>query len=115
MQTEKGGAVIFAKVDVDEAEVRKLLVVSMKEGNVLFNDALNTFILQLYKYGVGHVVKDHSDNERGNPLPPLHGLLFLIRSILYGGFLELFLAPASAARLVHALSCLWDGAYNRKE
>ena len=44
-----------------------------KEGNVLFNDALNTFYLQLY--GVTHMVKDHSDSERGNPLPP-HGLLF---------------------------------------
>ena len=29
-----------------------------KEGNVLFNDALNTFYLQLY--GVRHMVKDHS-------------------------------------------------------
>ena len=44
-----------------------------KEGNVLFNDTLNTFYLRLY--GVGHMVKDHSDSERGNPLPP-HGLLF---------------------------------------
>ena len=32
-----------------------------KEGNVLFNDALNTFYLRLY--GVGHMVKDHSDSE----------------------------------------------------
>ena len=31
----------------------------------------------LWLYGVGHMVKDHSDSERGNPLPP-HGLLFLI-------------------------------------
>ena len=45
-----------------------------KEGNVLFNDALNTFYLRLY--GIGHMVKDHSDSERGNLLPP-HGLLFL--------------------------------------
>ena len=44
-----------------------------KEGNVLFNDALNTFYLRLY--GVGHMVEDDSDSERGNPLPP-HGLLF---------------------------------------
>ena len=29
-----------------------------KEGNVLFNDALNTFYLRLY--GVRHMVKDHS-------------------------------------------------------
>ena len=48
-----------------------------KEGNVLFNDALKTFHLQLY--GVGHIVKDHSDSERGNLLPP-HGLLFSINT-----------------------------------
>ena len=46
-------------------------------GNVLFNDALNTFYLRLY--GVRHMVKDHSDSERGNPLPP-HGILFSINS-----------------------------------
>ena len=34
-----------------------------KEGNILFNDALDTFYLRLY--GVGHMVKDHSDSERG--------------------------------------------------
>ena len=48
-----------------------------KEGSVLFNDALNTFYLRLY--GVGHIVKDHSDSERGNPLPQ-PGLLFPINS-----------------------------------
>ena len=48
-----------------------------KEGNILFNDALNTFYLQLY--GIRHMVKDHSDSERGNPLPP-HRLLFPISS-----------------------------------
>ena len=26
------------------------------------------------------MVKDHSNNERGNSLPPLDGLVFLIRS-----------------------------------
>ena len=31
-----------------------------------FNDALNTFYLRLY--GIRHMVKDHSDSERGNPL-----------------------------------------------
>ena len=46
-------------------------------GNVLFNDALNTFYLRLY--GVRHMVKGHSDNERGNLLPP-HELLFPITS-----------------------------------
>ena len=50
---------------------------SITDGNVLFNDALNTFYLQLY--GVKHMVTDHSDTDRGNPLPP-HGLLFPISS-----------------------------------
>ena len=35
-----------------------------RERNVLFNDALNTFYLRLY--GVRHMVKDHSDSEKGN-------------------------------------------------
>ena len=48
-----------------------------KEQHVLFNDALNIFYLRLY--GVRHMVKDHSDSERGNPLPP-HGLLFRLNS-----------------------------------
>ena len=48
-----------------------------KEGNVLFNDALNTFYLRLY--GIIHMVKDHSDFEGGNQLLP-HGLLFPISS-----------------------------------
>ena len=48
-----------------------------KKGNVLFNDVLNTFYLRLY--GVRHMVKDHSDSERGNLLPP-HRLLFPISS-----------------------------------
>ena len=48
-----------------------------EEGNVLFNDTLDTFYLRLY--GVRHMVNDHSDSEKGNPLPP-HGLLFLISS-----------------------------------
>ena len=48
-----------------------------RERNVLFNDALNTFYLRLY--GVRHMVKDHSESEKGNPLPP-HGLVFPISS-----------------------------------
>ena len=51
--------------------------VRRKEGNVLFNNALNTFYLRLY--GVRHMVKDHSDSEKGNPLPP-HRLLLSINS-----------------------------------
>ena len=38
------------------------------EGNVLFNDALNTFYLRLY--GVRHMVKDHSDSERERERKP---------------------------------------------
>ena len=34
--------------------------VTRKEGNVLFNDALNTFYLRLY--GVRHMVKDHYED-----------------------------------------------------
>ena len=41
------------------AEIYIQLNVCKMEGNVLFNDALNTFYLRLY--GVGHMVKDHSD------------------------------------------------------
>ena len=48
-----------------------------KEGNVLFNDTLNSFDLRLN--GVRHMVKDHSDSEKGNPLPP-DRLLFPINS-----------------------------------
>ena len=46
----------------DVAPAHKALVTKSKERNVLFNDALNTFYLQLY--GVGHMVKDHSDSEK---------------------------------------------------
>ena len=49
-----------------------LPIVWKKERNVLFNDTLNTFYLRLYS--IRHMVKNHSDSERGNPLPPL-GLL----------------------------------------
>ena len=54
-----------------------LLTEREREKNVLFNDALNTFYLRLY--GVRHMVKDHSDSEKGNPLPP-HRLLLSINS-----------------------------------
>ena len=47
-----------------------------KEGNVLFNDTLKTFYLWVIRHQ--HMVKAHTDSERGNLLPPLHGLLFPI-------------------------------------
>ena len=55
----------------DKKESKKMLW-----GGV-FNDALNTFYLRLY--GIRHMVKDHSDSEKGNPLPP-HRLLLSINS-----------------------------------
>ena len=57
----------------------------MGERNILFNDTLNTFYLRLY--GMRHMVKDHSDSEKGNPLPP-HRLLLLINS--KGSFICIF-------------------------
>ena len=39
-----------------------LISVKYKGNNFLFNNALNTFYLWLY--GVGYMVKDHSDSER---------------------------------------------------
>ena len=39
-----------------------------KEGNVLYNDALNTFYLWLY--AMRHMFNDHSDSEKGNLLLP---------------------------------------------
>ena len=54
------------------SKVHAAIMIEM-DGNVLFNDALNTFYLRLYD--VRHMVKDHSDSERRNPL-----LLFPISS-----------------------------------
>ena len=56
------------------------LQTSNKEGNVLFNNTLNTFYLRLY--GVRHMVKDHTDSKRGNPLLP-RGLHFPISKVFF--------------------------------
>ena len=69
------GKKIFRQGERKHAAV---LFLGRKEGNVLFNDILNTFF-NLRLYGVRHMVKNHSDRERGNPLPP-HELLFSINS-----------------------------------
>ena len=60
--------------------VHQLALLTAEQGNVLFNNALNTFYLRLYN--IRYMVKDHSDSERGNPLPPLYWLLFPIRVLL---------------------------------
>ena len=59
------------------SEICQLHHNTKRERNVLFNDILNKFYLRLY--GVRHMVKDHSDSEKGNPLPP-HRLLLSINS-----------------------------------
>ena len=59
----------------------KMHINGRKEGNVLFNDALNTFHLRLY--GIGHMVKDHSDSKRGSPLLPHELLRLTARVLLY--------------------------------
>ena len=53
----------------------------LQEDIVSFSDTLTTYYLWLY--GVGHMVKDYSYNERGNPLRPLDELLFLISRKYY--------------------------------
>ena len=60
------------------------VVLSLSRSVIFFNPSYlpsrvcNTF--NVWFYGVGHVVKDHSGKERGNPLSSLHELLFLISS-----------------------------------
>ena len=53
-----------------------------KEGNVLFNDALNTFYLRLYS--VRHMVKDH-------PAPSPHTMTFV--TLIVEHWLEREIAP----------------------
>ena len=61
----------------DDPHPRRPVTITTQRERVLFNDAHNTFYLQLY--GVRHMVKDHSDSEKGNPQPP-HRLLLSINS-----------------------------------
>ena len=68
---------IFLSLKIQVIFYIHIIETGRKEGNVLFNDTLNTFYLRLY--GVRHVVKDHSDSERRNPQLP-HRLLFPMSS-----------------------------------
>ena len=52
---------------------RSNLIWSRKEEHVVVNDTLNTFYIWLYD--IWHMIKKHSDSERGNQLPPLQGQL----------------------------------------
>ena len=101
---------------VEKKEELKALQAGRKEGNVLFKDTLNTFYLRLY--GVIHMVKDHSESERGNLLPP-HGLLFPISSkgsfictIPHtGGFENSVLTPVICAATEMVCVCVGGGGW----
>ena len=67
---------IYHKI-ISQHKVESKRCFRQKWKEVLFNDALNTFYFWLY--GIRHMVKYHTDSERGNLLPP-HGLLFPINS-----------------------------------
>ena len=71
------------------------------EGNILLNDALNTFYLWLY--GIGYMVRDHSYCARGNLWLPLQGLLFLISSS--GSFID---------RIAHNMAFVVEHWWNKK-
>ena len=84
-----GGCILFSLIT--NKQLTKATISGRKEGNILFNDALNTFYIQLY--GVTHIVKDHSHSGRGNPLP-LHGLVFPIN-------IKVFYMHHPTDRIVH--------------
>ena len=71
------------------------------EGNVLFNDALNTFFI--YCYMALDMINDNSDSKRRNPLPPLYGLLSLISR--KGFFYAPSLRQDTKAFVVQLYSC----------
>ena len=56
---------------------KRTLAANRIEMFYLTTHSTHHFYLRLY--AVGHMVKDHSGSERGNPLPP-HGLLFPVSS-----------------------------------
>ena len=68
---------VTAEFEIPGICIKGLTLDGRKEGNVLFNDTLNTFCLRLY--GIRHMVKDRSDSEKGNLQLP-HKLLFMINS-----------------------------------
>ena len=47
------------RIQLDAYRTRCTDIGNVEEGNVLFNDAFNTFYLWLYN--IGHMVKDHSE------------------------------------------------------
>ena len=76
----------------------------LKEGNVLFNNALNTFYLWLY--GVRLMVKDNSDSERkhvaATTISQKAGVLYMHHPI---------------DRIAHTTACYtihWNSGWNEK-
>ena len=56
---------MFTHNQNDMVNTRILSNKKRKEGNDWFNEALNTFYLQLYD--IRHMAKEHSDSEREKP------------------------------------------------
>ena len=73
-----------------------------KEGNVLFNDAHNTFYLRLY--GVRHMVKDHSDSERGTRCRHMGYSFRLAARVLLYAHTKAFVTPVVEHWLERELS-----------
>ena len=69
--------VLYKTIDNSVCACANAICVKKRKGNVLFNDTLKTFYF--HKYSICHMVKDHSDSEKGNLLPP-HRLPFTINS-----------------------------------
>ena len=69
-----------------ELDKRNVLIIK-KEGNVSFYNTLNT----IYLYGVAHMVKDNSDNQKNNPLLPFWGysLWLTARDLLHASYCRL--------------------------
>ena len=84
-QKEREAVKEWLQVGASELNWLKEGMAERCEVYVLFNDALNTFYLRLYR--VRHTVKDHSDSERGNPLSP-QGYSFRLaaRVLLYASY-----------------------------
>ena len=83
-------------------------IIPIKHNNNLYNH-IHTLYLRLYS--VRRMLKDHSDNQRGNPLPPLHGLLFLISS--KGSYIDICTTPQTGyhiqrPQLIQSCSTGWN-------
>ena len=93
-----------------------------KEGNVLFNDALNTFYLQLFGALAWMRNKIINNSHVAKSLLSRKEVFYLMTLSIHfiDGYmvLELFLIPSSTPwqvqqRAWYVLFCLWDGAYER--